>query len=316
MTEMKRRLSIYLLGVAALVSACNGPTGKPEPEDTATSGTVNIVSDESYTLIFETLEYTFESLYKNADVTIKYKPEAEALSDLIADSAKVVVLNRDLTAEEKKAFEQKNIYPKSIKIAEDAVALIVNPANIDSNLTVTQFTSILAGKDTTWSSISSANKAGSIKVVFDNKGSANARFIKDSLMKGEEFQKNVFAVNSNKEVIEYVSSHPSAIGVISVNWISDRDDTLSQSFLNKVKVVALANADKPGPEVSYYKPYQVYIKTREYPLTRSVYFINRQTRAGLGTGFVSFVAGEKGQRMILKSGLIPATMPVRVVQFH
>jgi phosphate transport system substrate-binding protein len=313
---MKSNFNLLVLLATVFLWSCNGPNGKPEPTDTATSGKVTIVSDESYTLIFETLEYTFESLYKNADVTIKYKPEAQALADLIADSCKVVVLNRDLTAEEKKSFEQKNIYPTSIKIAEDAVALIINNENPDTMLTVTQLKNIMSGVDTTWARIDPRNSTGTIKVVFDNKGSANARYIKDSLMAGGEFQRNVFAVRSNKEVIDYVSTNKSAIGVISVNWISDRDDTLSQSFLKKVKVVALSTAGSPNETASYYKPYQAYIKTKEYPLTRSVYFINRQTRAGLGTGFVSFVAGEKGQRMILKSGLIPATMPVRVVQFH
>jgi len=65
-----------------------------------------------------------------------------------------------------------------------------------------------------------------------------------------------------------------------------------------------------------FKAYQAYIKTKEYPFTRSVYMINRQTRAGLGMGFVSFVAGDKGQLMILKAGLIPAIAPVRLVQVN
>ncbi|MCE9539148.1 MAG: phosphate ABC transporter substrate-binding protein, PhoT family, partial [Bacteroidetes bacterium] len=64
------------------------------------------------------------------------------------------------------------------------------------------------------------------------------------------------------------------------------------------------------------KPYQAYIKTKDYPFTRSVYMINRQTRAGLGMGFVSFVAGEKGQIMILKAGLIPAIAPVRLIEIN
>jgi phosphate transport system substrate-binding protein len=40
----------------------------------------------------------------------------------------------------------------------------------------------------------------------------------------------------------------------------------------------------------------------------------RESFSGLGSGFVSFVAGEKGQRIILKSGLVPATMPIRIIQ--
>jgi phosphate transport system substrate-binding protein len=42
--------------------------------------------------------------------------------------------------------------------------------------------------------------------------------------------------------------------------------------------------------------------------------ICREPYSGLGTGFVSFVAGDQGQRIILKSGLVPATMPVRLIQ--
>jgi len=42
--------------------------------------------------------------------------------------------------------------------------------------------------------------------------------------------------------------------------------------------------------------------------------VSRESFSGLGSGFISFVAGEKGQRIILKSGLVPATMPIRLVK--
>jgi phosphate transport system substrate-binding protein len=47
---------------------------------------------------------------------------------------------------------------------------------------------------------------------------------------------------------------------------------------------------------------------------REVYTINRETFTGLGSGFIAFVAGEKGQRIILRAGMVPATMPVRLIQ--
>jgi phosphate transport system substrate-binding protein len=147
-------------------------------------------------------------------------------------------------------------------------------------------------------------------VVFDNTGSANARYMEDTLLQGKPFAKNVFAVKSNPEVIDYVSQHKNAIGILSVNWISDKDDSTTQNFLKKVNVLSIS---KDGSSEGV-KPYQAYIKTKEYPFTRDVYMINRQTRAGLGMGFVSFVAGEKGQIMILKAGLIPSIAPVRLVE--
>jgi len=240
---------------------------------------------------------------------VKYFPENIALDKMINDSCKVVVMCRDLTANERKQFESKNLFPISTKIAEDAIAIVIHPENTDTILTVDKIKSILLGNDSLWSLLNTKSTLGKINVVFDNKASANARYMKDTLLKGKEFSGNVFAVNSNPEVIEYVNKNKNAVGFLSVNWISDMDDSTSQNFLKKIKVVAIAKDNNS----SAFKPYQAYIKTKEYDFTRDVYMINRQTRAGLGMGFVHFVAGDKGQIMILKAGLIPAIAPVRMV---
>ena len=294
--------------ILVLFSACE--EGKKEPTDTPTSGEVNIVVDESFQQLFDNQIYTFESIYPNAKVHVKFLPENEAIYRLINDSCKVVVMCRDLTPLEHKQFKSKNLFPISTKIAEDAIAFVVNNENTDTIFTVEKIKAILLGTDSLWSQINIQSKLKNINIVFDNKGSANTSYMKDTLLNGKDFSKNAFAVNSNPEVIEYVSKNKNAIGVVSVNWISDRDDSLTTNFLQKIKVAAIAN-DNFSEAV---KPYQAYIKTKEYPFTRNVYMINRQTRAGLGMGFVSFVAGDKGQLIILKSGLIPAIAPVRLVE--
>jgi phosphate transport system substrate-binding protein len=46
-------------------------------------------------------------------------------------------------------------------------------------------------------------------------------------------------------------------------------------------------------------------------LARDLYIINCQGFSGLGMGFASFVAGDVGQRIILKSGLLPVRIPTR-----
>jgi phosphate transport system substrate-binding protein len=61
-------------------------------------------------------------------------------------------------------------------------------------------------------------------------------------------------------------------------------------------------------------PVQGSIYDKTYPFVREVYMNSRESFTGLGSGFVSFVSGEKGQRIILKSGLVPATMPIRIIQ--
>lgn len=308
--RLTKNLLMVLCVLCTLVVHFSCSEKKNEPTDTPTSGEVNIVVDESFQQLFDNQIYTFESIYPNAKVHAKFLPENEAIIRLINDSCKVVVMCRDLTDKERKQFESRNIFPISTKIAEDAIAFVVNNENPDTVLTVEKIRSILLGNDSVWTQINKRTQLKNITIVFDNKGSANTGYMKDTLLGGKDFSKNAFAVTSNPEVIEYVSKNKNAIGVLSVNWISDRDDSLTSGILKKIKVIAIAK-DSLSKAV---KPYQAYIKTRDYPFTRNVYMINRQTRAGLGMGFVAFVAGDKGQLMILKSGLIPAIAPVRLVE--
>ncbi len=308
---MKLKITGFLaLILISFLYTCSNSSKTKEPTDTPTSGDVNIVVDESFQSLFDTQIYTFHQLYVHAHVHAQYLPENKALQLLMNDSCKVAVMSRDLTKTERAVFESKNLFPISTKIAEDAIALIIHPDNPDSVLSVAQVRSILLGQDSTWKQINATSGLGNLNVVFDNEGSANERYMRDSLLKGQTYGKNVFAVKSNSEIIEYVSQHKNAVGFLSVNWISDHDDTTALNFLNKIKVVSIKKDDQSEA----YKPYQAYIKTKDYAFSRDVYMISRQTRAGLGMGFVSFVAGEKGQLMILKAGLIPAIAPVRMVK--
>jgi len=287
----------FLILLSVFFYSCSN--NEKQPTDTATTGEVNITVDESFQKLFKIQIYTFQSLHPGSTINASYLPESDALLRLMNDSCKVVVMCRDLTGEERKTFESKNLFPVSTKIAEDAIAIIANPASSLSSLTVEQVKNILLKK----------NKEKT-EVVFDNTGSTTAKYMKDSLLKGREFSNNVFAVKSSPDVIDYVSKNKSALGFLSVNWVSDSDDPATAEILKKIKIVAIA---KDSASTAF-KPYQAHIKTKEYPFYRNVFMINRQTRVGLGMGFVNFVAGEKGQLIILKDGLIPAYPPQRIIK--
>ena len=66
------------------------------------------------------------------------------------------------------------------------------------------------------------------------------------------------------------------------------------------------------PENSY-KPYQAYLYYGDYPLARPIYILLNDPRNSLPWGFASFLTSDRGQRIILKSGLVTATQPVRIV---
>jgi phosphate transport system substrate-binding protein len=76
-------------------------------------------------------------------------------------------------------------------------------------------------------------------------------------------------------------------------------------------VAAISRGDSEA-----YQPYQAYVAQNLYPLIREVVIVSREARTGLGSGFFTYVANDKGQRVVLKAGLVPATMPVRIVEIN
>jgi len=182
-------------------------------------------------------------------------------------------------------------------------------------ITVDQIRAILTGKLTQWNQINPASSAGKIKVVFDNEKSGIVKYLVDSICAGKLVTSNVFALEYNRDVIEYTSTHPGVLGFIGASWISNPDDSLHLSFHRKIRVVSVSNDSRPDADNSY-KPYQAYLVDKIYPLTRDIYIINAEPRNGLATGFSSFVASDKGQRIILKSGILPAIAPTRVINIR
>jgi len=255
----------------------------------------------------------FETLYTRAKIDTLYKCEADVFNDFMSDSVQLIIVSRKLTDDQDKYLRDRQYIPKTTKLAYDAVVFIVNNENPDTTLNFDKVKDLFTGKITEWKQINPKTKLKDIKVVFDNYKSSNPRFFREKF-NIDSLPATCFAVKNNAEVINFVERNPGALGVISVNWISDKQDTVSNNFLHRIKVVGVSNDGDTGPDARFYRPYQAYIADGSYPFTREVYCINRQTYHGLAYGFSSFVAGEKGQLIVLRSGMVPAAMPVRIVE--
>jgi phosphate transport system substrate-binding protein len=303
-----------LLGIILIsTSACGKKGGVPL--DDPTSGTIHITVDESYKPLMEAEIEVFESLYAHAKIEVSYTNEVKAFNDLIADSSRFVVVNRELSESELKYFKDIELTPSTTKIAYDGLAFISNNESKLRKLLYSQVGDLFNGKIATWDQIHPTFPKDSIKIIFDNAGSGNVRMITERFNLKDQLPSNCFAVNSNPEVIDYVEKNKNAIGIISVNWISDDADTNAISFLKKIKVLDIGVEGNNDTTAQFYGPYQGYIAEGTYPFKRTAYIISREARAGLGTGFASFIAGEKGQRIVLRSGMVPASAPIRIVEF-
>lgn len=302
----------WYMAVLVLLASCTDPTVPPSEHISA--GKLKIGVDQSYQPLLDTEIFTYTSLNEKAVITPTYLPEGDVFDLLMKDSIQAAVVGRGLTEEEMAYFKSKDRMPESIVFAKDGVALILHPDNKDTTFTISQLREIFQGTIVNWNGISASSTLGDIKIVFDHTKSNNARTIKEKLLDGKSFPANVFAVQTNEEVIEYVSSHKNAMGVISLNWISDNEDKSAQKFLEKIKVAGIIDpSNAKRPELAR-RPFQAYIFDGSYALSREVYYIRTGLRGSIGTGFVNHLLSQNGQLTIDRIGMAPVTPPERVIK--
>lgn len=289
------KLSLFILFlVAVLVFACNQISDKNSKE-TILKGSTIIYVDETLAPIIEDQVSVFENEYE-AKVTLVAKSESETVNSLFKEKAAIAILSRNLSAEELKIFKQRKINPKTTVFATDAIAFIANKNNKDTLVALQDVICYMQGKP-----------VASIKgLVFDNLNSSTVRYMKSLAGINAIPEKGVFSFKSNDEVIKYVAENDGMIGVVGVNWLSQPLPAM-QTYVDNVTTLGVKGLKSDN----YYIPSQNNIAEGKYPLARDLYIINCQGFSGLGMGFASFVAGDVGQRIILKSGLLPVRIPTR-----
>jgi phosphate transport system substrate-binding protein len=297
---MNFRISLIVLFVIAM-SACNRHAKIVTEEETMVTGKAVFVADESFSPILDQELYVFQSIYSNANLSLVYHPENLAFNLFINDSIRVAILARELSKEEMKILENRKLKPRINRFAIDAVALIVNQNSSDTLITVAEIKKMLNGEI-------HQNK----NIVFDNPNSSIVRYIKTLSGNEKLDQKNIFALKSNDEVIKYVSEHEDAVGIIGFSWLVEPDEHYAEAAKN-VKVMAVRDEQSAEYSEEYFKPSQTTLILKQYPLSRNLYIYNSSGKIGLGTGFASFLASERGQRIILKSGLLPDSLPRREI---
>jgi phosphate transport system substrate-binding protein len=314
---MNQICKIGLLAVllsSLLTSSCKNYSQNQINKETPTRGDIKIGVDEAYTLLADSEIAVFENIYRYANITPISASEDSILKLFLADSVRLMITSRKLTTNEEAFLKDNLIIARTTHIAWDAIAFVINKSNPNSKIRYNTLQDIFSGNVDKWKQVNPKSGLGNIKVVFDNQGSSNVRLIMKKF-DIDSLPKYCFATNSNPAVIDYVEHHPDALGIISVNWISDPDDSITHNFLGRVNVVAVSPEEySEGDE--FYTPHPAYVAQKNYPFIREVYAISRESINGLGRGFIQFMADDKGQRIILKMGMVPATMPVRLVQIR
>ncbi len=292
--NMKKTHFLFAVLIVVLVAFSCNQKKESDKQDTILTGSVSILVDETILPVIEDQVMVFENQY-NAKIKLVSKSEMEIVKLLSEGKYDLAILTRSLSDGEAKVFDEKKIKPKETLLALDAIAFITNKADGNIKIDLKDIAAFMQGK----------NQSKFAGLVFDNANSSTVAYMKRVAGVQQLPKEKVFSFNNNNEVIEFVSKNKGMIGVVGVNWLFQP----LPEFQNIVDNVAVLEVKTKNG--TFVQPTQDQIGRQTYPATRIIKMLNYQGYSGLGMGFASFVAGEIGQRIILKSGLVPMRMPSR-----
>ena len=275
----------------------NAKEDATEIKETPVSGRTDVLVEESIFPIVEDVRDVFEFEYNNISLNLIKKSENEILDLIYKDSLRIAVLPRKLDSVEVSHFAGK-VVPKMTHFASDAVVFVAHKKFKDSILDYEKLVHNLKTSAATNETL----------LIFDNVNSSVSEQFRKATGVRDLSSDHVFFLPSTTDVVEYVQKNTQAVGVIGLNWLVQPNQAI-KSKLDDLKVLAVKNP-KDG---KFYKPSQNNIAEGTYPIIRELYVLDFQGKSGLGMGFASYIAGYKGQRIVLKSGLVPFKVPPREI---
>jgi phosphate transport system substrate-binding protein len=293
---MKFVFAIIMLGL--LVAGCNNDAPREEDlAETTARGHIRVSIDESFQPVMQEQLKVFQSSFPKATIIAEFKPEAECLRDLQHDSVRMIIISRGLTAAENQAYTDNLQYrPRFDKMADDAVAVVVNRTHADSVFTLQELKDLLLG---------ASNK--NLQVAVDgNSATSTVRYLIDSVLNGKPLGKNVSGAKNSEDLINYIAGTPGAVGFVGVSWLTNPQGAEQQQALAKVKMALIEckNCDKD----EYARPSQHTIMFHQYPLVRGLHYVLKENFSGLGSGFINFLTLERGQLIFSRASLVPTHM--------
>ncbi|MFA6468074.1 MAG: substrate-binding domain-containing protein [Bacteroidota bacterium] len=301
-----RRL-FFALTSAVLVMSCSS-----EKRETLTSGTFTMITSEDLFPVIDIQATDFQRMYDQVTINNISASTREAFVQLLNDSIKLVVCARPLNNEERTVAVKNEFEIDSVKIAYDGVAVIVNEKNALTRLTTVELKDILTGATGRWSAVKGSRLSSAVVIAMGDPNSGVHEFMKTRVAGDVPLSNTVVSCANTPEVLALVNDRPNAIGCIGTAWLSK----LPQG----VRVLEIGDPqfrrDSTSTTMEYFQPHQAYIYQRYYPLTRTIYIYSLNVGKGPGLGFTSFAASSDGQKIIVSNGLVPATMPVRLVQLN
>jgi phosphate transport system substrate-binding protein len=216
------------------------------------------------------------------------------IASLINGTVDIANASREIKEEEISEAEQNGISPVEFTVARDAIAIIVNPKNPVSDLSIEQISDIYSGKINNWKELGGEDRP-IVRLSRETNSGTHVYFLEEVLRLGDKENKTLFSQDtlllpSSEGIISEVRDNPNAIGYDGLGYVTA-----------EVKVIAVA-----GVGSTIYTPASIEnVLNGTYPITRDLYMYTGGEPQGIIKEYIDWIFSERAQEIVAELGFIP-----------
>lgn len=285
-------MAIACLAVALAVG-CAGR--QPGGGVNATARNSSIQNTGSDTLVNLALAWAerYMALYPEVRISVTGGGSGTGIASLINGTIQIANASREMSAEEIAEAKNNGITPVKFTVALDAIAVVVNPRNPVTGLTLRQISDMYTAKFARWSAVDGDNRPIVLLSRESNSGTY-VYFLEQVLRLGDSKSKTLFSpetllMPSSEGISTEVRQNVNAIGYDGLGYV-----TADQ------KMIAVARTAE-GPFVL---PSASTVLDKTYPVSRPLYMYTAGEPTGAVKAYLEWVMGD-GQKLVTDLGFVP-----------
>jgi phosphate transport system substrate-binding protein len=288
-----KSLRFALLALLVFLAGCAGTSGQTNSQPGTSKYIQNKGSDTIVNLALAWAE-KYQAEHPDVSISVTGGGSGTGIAALLNKTVDIANASRQMQAEEIKQAKAKGFDPVEFVIARDAIAVIVNPANPISRLTIQQISDIYSGKINNWSQVGGENLP--IVRLSREVNSGTHVYFRDTVIRlGDSKNKTLFATDtlllpSSEGIISEVRQNPNAIGYDGLGYVP--------SDLKKVAVARDAQSPYVLPSIAT-------VNDKSYPIARDLYMYTAGQPTGAVKVYLDWIVSSEAQTIVANLGFVP-----------
>jgi len=290
---MKRFFFLFLF-FSFLLTSC----GSSNSSSVSNSPAKYIENKGSDTIVNLALAWAekYQSDHPDVRISVTGGGSGTGIAALVNGTVDIANASRKIKDEETAEAKTNGINPVEHVIARDAIAVIVNPNNPVSELTLQQISDIYSGKYTNWQEVGGEDRP-IVRLSRETNSGTHVYFLETVLRLGSKENKTLFSMDtlllpSSEGIISEVRDNPNAIGYDGLGYVP-----------KDLKMIAIAK-ETGGV---YVLPSIATVNDKSYAIARDLYMYTNGEPIDLIKEYLDWILSAEAQQIVAELGFVPVS---------